>query len=96
MSESYRPPYPSEAWVNQEGLPVQQLYEFAENLSTLHAILSEGIFPFSEYADLSAVTTSLPNPINGMTVIFTGQGLGRWKQSITTWVLCSDDITAVI
>lgn len=93
MSEINLPPLESEVWF-KDGKPTRHAYQFFDGLNS--AIISQGIFPFARYADLADVNNKLPNPIDGFTVMFTGQGLGTYKVSISQWVLSSDDTTLIV
>ena len=49
----------------------------------------------AEYDNLAQIQALIPNPNNNLYVMVNGQGLARYKSSVSQWVLASDDTTPV-
>ena len=97
LTDTFREPFAEENWI-VEGKPTDHFYQFISQLSLHNQKTNEGIFEFTEYANLAAVQAVIQVPENGYTVLFTGQGEGRFRSALGpngTWVLTSDDTTAV-
>lgn len=95
LSESFSPPFRDEAWI-QNGLPVEQLYEFLIQVSNNNALLNEGIANLERFDDLAAIDAVIQNPLDGFTVMVNNQGIATFKESSGIWVKSADDTTVII
>lgn len=92
---SFEPPFAGEPWVDKNGKPTNQFYQFINQQALKAAKINEGIFEYERFADLAAVNLVIQNPDDGDTVMFTGQGLGTYNGTAAEWRLSSNDTTAV-
>lgn len=93
MTEVYKAPFADENIVDKKGLATEQFQRLIEALTIVANY--DGVFPFKRFADLAAVDLEFPKPTDGLTVIFTGQGLGTFNDSAGLWKLSADDTTNI-
>lgn len=95
MADNFGLPFLSERWINENGTPVNHLFEFLNQIANSNVKINEGTFNFARYDDLAGVQSVIINPEDGDTVMFTSQGLGTYNESAAEWRLSADDTTAV-
>ena len=95
MTDLAQAPTANEVWF-PNGIPSPQAQAFFSSVSDLHAIMQQGQFKYERFADLSDVEQTIINPVDGLTVMFSGQGLGTYDESTTAWLLSADDTTLIV
>ena len=88
-------PTASEVWF-PDGKPSTQALAFFSSIAESHAIIQQGQFKYERFADLADVQQTIINPLDGLTVMFSGQGLGTYDESTTAWLLSADDTTPIV
>ncbi|MEE9459615.1 MAG: hypothetical protein V3V84_07630 [Candidatus Bathyarchaeia archaeon] len=95
MTDIFKLPFLNETWINKNGTPVNQLFEFLNQIANNNVKINEGTFNFARYSNLAGVQSVIINPEDGDTVMFANQGLGTYNENAAEWRLSADDTTAV-
>ncbi len=95
LADLFGLPFLTEKWINEDGTPATQLFEFLNQIANSNVKINEGTFNFARYDDLTAVEAVIINPSDGDTVMFDNQGLGTYNENAAEWRLSADDTTAV-
>jgi hypothetical protein len=91
MSTMNIAPDSGESYVNKDGTAVERFYRWVESTASDILRLNTGD---TYYDDLSDINAKISTPIIGQKAMVDGQGLAVYNKS-TTWVLASDDTTAI-
>ena len=91
MTDIARLPEANEKWFN-DGMPSPHTLTFFNSISSLHAIISQGVIPVKVFSDLADIEGIIKNPLLGFTVQ-TEQGQAVYNGS--NWVKSSDYQTLI-
>ena len=81
--------------MDKKGVATQTFRLFLETLQSIIDLPIGIYYQGQDFDSLALLQATIKNPANNLFVMINGQGLARYKASSSTWVLASDDTTAV-
>lgn len=91
-----RLPDVNEKITNESGFLLEAPRLFFDVLQRIIDSNIELFYRVRDFDSLELLEATIKGPRNNMLVMVNGQGLARYKLSISTWVLAADDTTPII